>query len=137
MLVCSVYITWLKPFKLWKLPTVVSSIMVLSALTLLHFMWDLKAPQINMQQRLIQKFILYEFKVGHNFMKATKSICCTKGEGSVDHSTVSQMVKETLLRLQELWILRLWSKPVIVVVDLHDLHKIFWGSWMWIVPEIC
>ena len=32
--------------------------------------------------------MLYEFEMSHNDLEATKNICCTKGEGSVDHSTV-------------------------------------------------
>ena len=61
VLVCGVYITWLKQLKQWKLPTVFGSIVEVSVLTcaLLHCMCDLKDAQINMQHCLIQEFILW------------------------------------------------------------------------------
>ena len=34
--------------------------------------------------------MLYEFKLDHNAMEATKNISCEKGEGPVDHSTVAR-----------------------------------------------
>ena len=30
--------------------------------------------------------MLYKIEQGHNAMEATKNICCTKGEGAVDHN---------------------------------------------------
>ena len=42
--------------------------------TLCHFMSGLKATQMNMQPGLVQEFMLYEFKLGQNIMKATKNI---------------------------------------------------------------
>ena len=56
LLVCGVYITWLKQLKLWKVPAVVGSILAIGALilcALLHSMCDLKATQMNMQYSLI------------------------------------------------------------------------------------
>ena len=53
----------------------VCSIVVVGALThcaLLHPWCDLKATLINMQHSLIQELILYEFKLGHNTIEATK-----------------------------------------------------------------
>ncbi|CAI9734926.1 Hypothetical predicted protein [Octopus vulgaris] len=49
---------------------------------------------MNMQSRLIWELMLHEFKLGHNAMEAIKNICCTKGEGAVDHSTVTRSFKE-------------------------------------------
>ena len=74
-----------------KVPTAVGSIVVVGVLTccgLLHFMWDLKVTQVNRQQSLIQELMLYKFELGHNTTEATKNICCVKGEGIDDHSTV-------------------------------------------------
>ena len=60
-------------------------------------MYDLKATQMNMQCRLIQELMLYEFELGYNTVEANKNLC--KGEGTVDHNTVQ--VQEISLRLQE------------------------------------
>ena len=93
MLVYDMYITWLKQFKLWKVPTVVGSIVVVGVLThcaLLHSMCDLKFTQMNMQHSLIWELMLYKYKLSHNTMEATKNICCAKGEEVVDHSTVTR-----------------------------------------------
>ena len=35
--------------------------------------------------------MFYEFKLGHDAVKATENICCVKGDGAVDHS--NQMVE--------------------------------------------
>ena len=64
--------------------------MVVSALTyctLLHSMWDFKAPQMNMQYSLIQKLLLYKFEMGNNVVE---DICFAKGEGTDDHSTITR-----------------------------------------------
>ena len=58
------YITWLK---LFKLPTVVASIMVVTVLTcctLLPTMYDWKATQINVRHSLTQELRLYKFILG-------------------------------------------------------------------------
>ena len=84
VLVCGVYIMWPKQFKVWKVPTVVGSIVVVGVLTsyaLLYLMCDLKAAQMNMQWELM----VYEFKLGHDSVETTKNICCAKDEGAVDH----------------------------------------------------
>ena len=55
MLVCGTYISWLKQFKRWKVPTVVGSIEVVGILTccaLLHLVCDLKTAQVNVQYSL-------------------------------------------------------------------------------------
>ena len=68
-------------------PTVVVSIMVVSALThctLLHSMCNLKAKQINMQCHLIQELILYNIELGCNAAEATKNICGVKAEGALE-----------------------------------------------------
>ena len=36
----------------------------------------------------------YKFKLGHNTEEVTKNICCVKGEGVVDHSTVTRWFKK-------------------------------------------
>ena len=46
-------------------------------------MYDLKASQMNGQRSIIQDFM------NHKFQPA-KNICCEKGEGVVDHSTVTK-----------------------------------------------
>ena len=99
-LVCSVYITWSKQFKLWKLPFVVGSIVVVGGLTryaLFHFFCNLKALQMNMQFSLIWEFKLYKFELGSNTIEVTKNICCTKGEQTNDYNTVSRWLKRFCL----------------------------------------
>ena len=78
---------------------------VLTCCALLHFMCDLKAAQINMQCSLIWELMLYEFKLCYDSAEATKNISCTKGEGIVDHSTVTrwfinfgQVARTTMIR---------------------------------------
>ena len=41
--------------------------------------------------------MLYEFKLGHNTVEATKNICYTKGEGTVDFDTVYRWFKKFCL----------------------------------------
>ena len=41
--------------------------------------------------------MLYEFELGNNRAETTKSICCVKGEGAVDHSTVIRRLKKNCL----------------------------------------
>ena len=39
--------------------------------------------------------MLYNFKLGHNITESTKNICCAaKGEGAVDHVTVTRWFKK-------------------------------------------
>ena len=40
--------------------------------------------------------MLYKFKLGHNAAKATKNICCAKGERTVYHSIVTKGIKGSL-----------------------------------------
>ena len=57
-IVCSAYISWPKQFKLWKVLTMVGSILVVGMLTccaLLHSMCELKAAQLNMQHIIISR----------------------------------------------------------------------------------
>ena len=63
---------------------------VLTCCTLLHSVYDLKAIQMNVQHSLIQKIILYKFELGHNTADVTKKNCCSNGEGSVDHCTITR-----------------------------------------------
>ena len=57
---------------------------------LLNTACHLKAAQVNVQYSPIQELMLYEFKLCHNAVEATKNICCMEGEGAVDHSTGTQ-----------------------------------------------
>ena len=41
--------------------------------------------------------MLYELKLGHNAVRTTKNIYCAKGEGIVDHSTVTKWLKKFCL----------------------------------------
>ena len=43
---------------------------------------------------VIQELMLYMFELGYNAAEATKNICCAKGEGTVDHSTVNGWFKK-------------------------------------------
>ena len=75
--------------KIVEVPAVIDSIMVVgvqTCCTLLYSGCDLKAEQMDMQYCLIQKFMLYKFEL----VKATKNICCEKGEGAVDHSIITK-----------------------------------------------
>ena len=38
--------------------------------------------------------MVYEFKLDHNILEASKSICCVQGESTVDHSTVTRWFKK-------------------------------------------
>ena len=62
----------------------------LASCALFHYVYDLKATQMNVQHSLIQEIMLYKFEEGHNAVKATKNFCCEKGEDAVDHTTVSR-----------------------------------------------
>ena len=97
ILVFRAYITWLTQFKPWELLIIISNIVVVGALThyaLLHSVCDLKSAQRNMQPSLIQEFMLYDFKVGHNADEATKNISCVKSEGTVNRKIVIRWFKK-------------------------------------------
>ena len=47
---------------------------------------------MNVQCFLIRELRLYEFKVGHNALESTKTISYTKGDGTVDSSTVKLLI---------------------------------------------
>ena len=47
---------------------------------------------MNVQCSLILKFMLYEFKVGHNATEVTQNFCRAKGEGEVDHDATTNLV---------------------------------------------
>ena len=82
------YIAWAKQFKPVVGTCFVDSIMIVGVLT--HCV--LKAKEMNMEHSIIQELILYEFKLGHNAVKTTKNIHCTKGENPNDHSYTNQIV---------------------------------------------
>ena len=45
---------------------------------------------------------VYEFKWGHNFVEATKKICCMKGKGEVDHFSLNRWFKKFCLGCKNL-----------------------------------
>ena len=57
---------------------------------LLHSMCDLNSCRDELKNSLIQKRMLYKFKLDHNTIEATKNICCMIGNSLVDHSTVTK-----------------------------------------------
>ena len=65
-------------------------------------MCDLKDTQMNVQCNLIQELTLYEFELDHNAVKATKNICCARGEDIVDHSRVTRWFKKFSLGYKNL-----------------------------------
>ena len=78
------------------LSIVVSSIMLVGVLIrceLFHSVCDLKDPQMNMRCSLIKELILCVW-TGPYCHKITKNICCAKGEGAVDHNTVTRWFKK-------------------------------------------
>ena len=91
ILVCGMYITWPKQFRSWLVSTVVGSIVRFCAL--LHSVCYLKAVQMNVQCSLKQELMLYEFKLDHNALEATRKNC-VKSEDAVDHGTVTRWVKK-------------------------------------------
>ena len=74
----------------------IGSVVVVGALTpiLLHFARNLKKVQVNEQRSQIWELLLYEFELGHNAAEVTKNICCAKGEGRVDQSTITRRSKK-------------------------------------------
>ena len=69
---------------------------------LLHSVCDLKAAQMSVQHSQNHEFILYKFELGHNIMEATKNICCMKGEGAIDHRTVTKWLRKFYLGCKKL-----------------------------------
>ena len=41
--------------------------------------------------------MLYKFELNYNTGESTKNICCSKGEGTVDHSRVTRWLKKFCL----------------------------------------
>ena len=60
-------------------------------------MCDLKAAEMKVQNSLIQELLLYKFKLGHNATEANKNIYCAKEEDTVDHGTVTKLLKKFCL----------------------------------------
>ena len=91
-----VYIMGPKLFKAWKISAVIYSIAIVSSyilsITSLHEWFECYTDEV--QYILIQELMLYKFKQGHNAMEATKNISCAKGEGIVDHWTVTRWFKK-------------------------------------------
>ena len=78
--------------------------MVIGAQThaLFHSLYDLKVTQMNIWNSLIRELMLYEFKLKHSASEPSKNICCVKGEGAVDHSTVTNCFKKFCLDRKKL-----------------------------------
>ena len=90
MLVCGIYVVT-------RAVQVVDSIVVVSVVTcsaLLHYLFDLKAAQINVQ---CGELMLYKFKLGHNVTDATKNMDSVKGKGTFDHCIVTRWLKKFYL----------------------------------------
>ena len=49
---------------------------------------------MNVQRSLIWEFLIYEIELRHNTEEATKNISGTKGEGMVDHYSVTRWFKK-------------------------------------------
>ena len=98
---------------------------------------DLKATQINKQLNLIQKLMLYVFKLNHNAMEATKNICSVKGESTVDHSIVTRWFKKFCLDCkvnQKLWISEAMfqnTEPNLEIIRWAQHLTIQRSSWLW------
>ena len=97
---CNILVHTNLQFKLWKVPTVVVSIMVVGVLTccaLLHSMSDWENCTAEVPHSLIQELLLYDFQLNHNATEAPKKVCCTKSKGAVDHSMVTRCLKKFIL----------------------------------------
>ena len=57
---------------------------------------------MNVQHSLLQKRMLYEFKLCRNVMETIKNICCVKRESTVDHITVIRWFKKFSLGCKNL-----------------------------------
>ena len=44
----------------------------------------------------------FEFKLDHNAVEVTKNNCCVKGEGKIDHSIVTRLLKKFCLSWKNL-----------------------------------
>ena len=109
----------------WLVSTMLVGVVIVGAMTrwaLLHSVCDLKVIKMNMCRGLNREITLYEFKLGHKIVDATKNIFCAKNEGAVDHSIVTWWFKNfaqvarnsTIWQCQvglKQWISSLYSKP--------------------------
>ena len=78
-----------------------------------------------MQHSLIQKIMLYKFKMGHIATETTKNFCCVKGKG--DQSTVIRWFKKFCSGCKNLnnqtrsgWLKTLDSKAVLQEANLAN-----------------
>ena len=61
---------------------------------------------MNVQRSLIWELMLCDFVPGHNTAEATKTMCCVKGEGTVNYN---QMVEKNLQgHLEPRWSGNIW-----------------------------
>ena len=81
---------------------------------------------MNVQSSLIWELLCYKFKLRHNITESTKNICCAKGEGAVDHSTVTRQMEKFHLRCKNLddqarsYILKTMSQRQIWWITLEE-----------------
>ena len=97
-----------------KVPAMVGSIVVVGAqqrCLLLHSVYNLKAVQTNRKRCLIQDLVLYEFDPGYNVAESIKDIRCVKGEGAIDHSTATRLLKKLHSGGKNLTEQAKWGRP--------------------------
>ena len=58
------------------------------------FWWCTEICMMNVPCSLIQKLMVYEFKLDHDATEATKNIWCSKDESTVNDSTVTRWFKK-------------------------------------------
>ena len=92
------YITWAKLVKLWKVLTMICSIIVVGVLDTLCIVSFCVWFSNHTDECTIWELMLYEFQLGHITVETTQNICCVKSEGKVDQSTVSRWLKKFCLR---------------------------------------
>ena len=114
----------------------VGSVVIVSAQTccaLLHSVSDLKVAHMNAQCSLVWELMFYEFELGHNTVEAPRNICCAKGEGAVDQSTVSRWLKKFRSVCKNLndrarsgrWPKTVDSEAVIKVIEANPVSSIW------------
>ena len=93
--------------------------------TLLRTESDLKATQVNMQRSLIPS----DFELNHYDVKATKIICCVKGEDALVKNTVTRWLKKfhtACKKSSMIWIGRVGLKSCVLSLCSKVQRKIRW-----------
>ena len=72
--------------------------------------------------------MLYDFRLGHNAMEATKNICCVKGEGAVDPNIVTRWLKKFCKNLDNQ---AKWGRPktMTVLQAIETYSMSIWQFW--------